>query len=115
MLGIPCRAVLEESDLRFRAAVPRAFTRGRQKSHIVPGVHCVREGRQRHDIIIQVVHLVGGEFLVFVSDDIIPALVNQKIALEGGFLVEGGHAGLETGVGRLDVPVSVSTATITLS
>ena len=45
MLGIPRRAVLIESILRFLCAVPRALPGRRQKSHIVPGAHCVREGR----------------------------------------------------------------------
>lgn len=45
MLGIPRRAVLEESVLCFRAAVPLAFPRGCQQSQIVPGIHGVREGR----------------------------------------------------------------------
>ena len=72
-----------------------------------PDVQFPCNGCQCQDIIILVVHLVGGEFLVLIPDDIIPPLINQHIALEGGFLVVDGHAGLETGVGRLDVPVSV--------
>ncbi len=45
MLGIPRRAVLIKSVLRFLHAVPRALPCRCQESHIVPGVHCVREGR----------------------------------------------------------------------
>ena len=45
VLGVPRRAVLVKSILRFRAAVPRAFPRRCQQSHIVTGIHGIREGR----------------------------------------------------------------------
>ena len=38
VFGIPRRTVLIKSVLRFLYAVPRAFPRGCQKSHIVPGI-----------------------------------------------------------------------------
>ena len=52
-------------------------------------------------------HLVGSEFLVFLSDQIVASLIDQQIALEGRFLVEEGHAGFETAVGSFDVAIAV--------
>ncbi len=44
---------------------------------------------------------------MFLTDEIISALIDKQIALEGRLLVVGGNARLETAVGGLDVSVAV--------
>ena len=44
---------------------------------------------------------------MFLSDQIILALINKQIAFEGRFFIIGSNAGLETAVGGLDVAVAV--------
>ena len=44
---------------------------------------------------------------MFLTDEIISALIDKQIALEGRFFVIGGNARLETAVGGLDVAVAV--------
>ena len=59
------------------------------------------------DVVVTVRHFVGGELLVFFSNQIISALIDQQIALEGRLLVKRGHAGFEAAVSRLDVAIAV--------
>ena len=47
---------------------------------------------------------------MFLSDQIVASLIDQQIALEGRFLVEGGHAGFETAAGSFDVAIAVVNA-----
>ena len=64
-------------------------------------------GGKGENIIIAVGHLVGDKFLVFLSDQIIPALIDQQIAFECGFFVIDSNAGFEATVGGLDIAVAV--------
>ena len=64
-------------------------------------------GGKSENIIVAVGHLVGDKFLVFLPDNIILALIDKHIALEGGFFVIGSNACLETAMGGLDIPVPV--------
>jgi len=44
---------------------------------------------------------------VFLSDEIISALIDKQITFEGRLLVIGGNARLETAVGSFDIAVAV--------
>lgn len=57
-------------------------------------------------IIIAVGHFVGDKFLVFLSDEIISALIDEQIAFEGLFVISG-NARFGTAVGGLDIAVAV--------
>ena len=59
------------------------------------------------NIIIAVSHFVGDKFLVFLSDEIVSALIDKQIALEGRFLIIGCNARLEAAVSGLDIAVAV--------
>lgn len=81
------------------------------KEHVgaghTPDIQLPCNACKRQDIIVRIVHLVGGELLVFVSDDIISVVKDEHIAFEGGLLVVGRHTGLKAGVSRFDVSVTV--------
>ena len=62
------------------------------------------------NIIVAVRHLVGDKFLVFLSDEIISALVDKQIALKDRLFVIGSNARLETAVGSFDIAVAVINA-----
>ena len=64
-------------------------------------------GSKSENIIIAVGHFVGDKFLVFFSDEIVSALIDEQIAFEGRLLIIGGNARLETAMGSLDVSVAV--------
>ncbi len=64
-------------------------------------------GGKGQDVVVAVHHLVGGELLVFLTDQIIAAPIDQQIALECRLLIERGHAGFETAVGGFDVAIAV--------
>ena len=44
---------------------------------------------------------------MFLADQIVAALVDQQVALEGWLLIKRGYAGFETAVGRLDIAIAV--------
>lgn len=66
-----------------------------------------RNSGKGEDIIIAVGHFVGDKFLMFLSDQIISALIDKQIALEGRLFVIGGNTRLKAAVGGLDVAVAV--------
>ena len=59
------------------------------------------------NIVVSVCHFVGDKFLVFLTNEIISALVDKQIALEGRLLVVGGYARLKATMGSLDVAIAV--------
>lgn len=65
------------------------------------------DASQSQDEIIGIVHFVGSEFLVLFADGVVPAVIEQQIAFEGGFLLMPGYASLETGVRRFHVAVAM--------
>lgn len=64
-------------------------------------------GGKSENIVVVVGHLVGDKFLVFLTDQIILALINKQIAFEGRLLVVGCGTRFEAAVGGLDVAVAV--------
>lgn len=68
------------------------------------------DGGEGENIIVLVRHLVRKKLLVIFSDEVEPAFIDQKIALEGRLLVVGCHTGLEAGVRHFDVAVAVVNA-----
>lgn len=60
-------------------------------------------GGKGENIVVAVCHFVGDKFLVFLTDEIISALIDEQIALEGRLFVIGGNARLEAAVGGLDL------------
>ena len=65
------------------------------------------DARQGQDEIIGIVHFVGSEFFVLFADGVVPAIIEQQIVFEGGFLLMPGYASLETGVRRFHVAVAM--------
>ena len=64
-------------------------------------------GGKGENIIVTVGHFVGDKLLVFLTDEIISALIDKQIALEGRLFVIGGNARLEAAVGGLDVAIAM--------
>jgi hypothetical protein len=59
------------------------------------------------NIVVAVGHFVGDKFLVLLTNEIISALIDKQIALEGRLFVVDGYARLKAAVGGLDVAVAV--------
>ena len=74
---------------------------------LLADVQLPSDGGEGQNIVVVVCHLVGGKLLVFLTDEIEAALVDQQIALKGWLLVKGCHSGFEAAVGSLDVAVAV--------
>ena len=72
-----------------------------------PEAQLPSNGGEGQDIIVLVQRLVGYKLLVFLPDGVVTALIDQKVALEGGLLVVDGHAGSEAGVTGLNIPKAV--------
>ena len=70
-------------------------------------VQLTGNGGKGENIVVAVCHFVGDKFLVFLTDEIISALIDKQIAFEGRLLVVGGNSRLETAVGGLDVAIAV--------
>ena len=62
---------------------------------------CIRD--RGENIIVAVGHFVGSKFLVFLTDEIIFAFINQQIAFECRLFVVGCNARLEAAVGGLEM------------
>ena len=88
-------------------------SQGKSRSKVDTGrgqladVQLTGNGGKGENIIVAVGHFVGDKFLVFLTDEIISALIDKQIALERRFFVISGNARLETAVGGLDVAVAV--------
>lgn len=67
-------------------------------------------GGKGKNIVVAVCHFVGDEFLVFLADEIISALIDKQIAFECRLFIISGNARLETAVGGLDVAIAVVNA-----
>lgn len=70
-------------------------------------VQLTGNGGKGKNIVVAVCHFVGDKFLVFLTDEIVSALVDKQIAFEGRFFVIGDHARLEAAMSGLDVAVAV--------
>ena len=64
-------------------------------------------GGEGEDIVVIVGHLVGDKFLVFLANQVILALINKQITLEGRLFVIGCDTGFEAAVGSLDIAVAM--------
>ena len=70
-------------------------------------VQLTGNGGKGENIVVAVCHFVGDKFLVFLTDEIISALIDKQVAFECRLFVVGGYARLEAAVGGLDVAVAV--------
>ena len=68
------------------------------------------DGGESQDVVITVRHLVSGELLVFLTNEVVMASIDQEIALKGRLLVKRGYASSETAVGGFDVAIAVVNA-----
>ena len=71
------------------------------------GFQLLGDSRKGQHIVILVLDLVRSKFLVPLTDEIIPAAVDQHIRCKQRLVVIGGDAGRKAAIGRFHIPVPV--------
>ena len=71
------------------------------------GFQLLGDGRKGQHIVVLVLDLIRRKLLVSLTDEIIPAAVDQHIRREQRLVVIGGDTGGKTAIGRFHIPVPV--------